>query len=186
MSLLVAGIGTAVGIAGSIFGKSKEASQRRKMDKFVDTQSKNLESWYKKESNTGYLDTAEGSSQYQGLRNMLRENTNRVDESTVKTGGTAESNLAAKGSANKTLADGTRQMAAMGTQRQMTLRNIYQDQKNSYDQMKMGSMNAKADAWGAFAGNAGQVASNWIGVGAATGKDGWGALLKKRNKTETA
>ena len=186
MSLLVAGIGAGVGLIGSIAGKANEAKNRRKVDAFVDTQSKNLESWYKKESNTGYLDTAEGASQHKALKDMLRENTNRVDNSTVKTGGTAESAIAMREAAGKTVADGSRQMAAMGTQRQMTLRNIYQDQKNSYDQMKIGSMNAKADAWSTFANNAGQVASNWIGVGAEGGKAGWGDLLKKRNQIETS
>lgn len=185
MSLLVTGIGAGVSLGASIYGKHREAKERRRLNRFINQQSENLENWYRKESNTNYLDTAEGQSQYQGLRRMLRENTNRVDNSLVKAGGTAEAGVAARESAGKTVADATRQMAGMGTNRQMTLRNIYQGQKNSYDAMKMGAMQGKADAWSTFANNAGGVASSWMGVGAESGEAGWGDLfssLKKRKE----
>lgn len=171
-------VGAGLGLAGSIFGKSKEARERRRLNRFIDTQSKNLDTWYKNESNLNYLDTAEGQSQYQGLKRMLRDNSKRVDNSLIKTGATAESNIAAKESINQTIGDATRQMAGMGTQRQMRLRDIYDNRKSQYDNMKMGMMQARADSWSTFANNAAETMGDWLGIGTESG--GLLNFLKKK------
>lgn len=182
MSLIVAGVLGAVSLAGSIAGKAKEAKERRRSQRFVEEQARLAKDWYTRESSRNYLDTAEGSSQQKVLRDMLRENTNRVDNSLVKTGGTAESAIAQKEAAGKTLADGTRQMAAMGTQRKMTLHQIYQGQKDKYDGMKIANMNAKGDAWSTFAENSGTVMNSAIKAGGASSEGGWSDLFKKKKE----
>lgn len=168
----------AAGIGGGIFAKNQEAKRRRSMNQWIDQQSAEAKSYFDRESNTDYVDTAEGSSAVQGLRKMLRENNNRVDNSSIQTGATHESKLAAKEQANDTLASGMSQIAALGGQRKNNLRQQYLTQKANLDGLKYQSMGAAANA-------SGNVASNLFGMGtqalSSFGADGgFKGLFKKK------
>lgn len=161
--------GALVGTGASIFGKSKEAQARRKFDKWVTNQSNKLESWYAKEKNTDYLDTAEGKSISEGLKKTLKDQSKKRKEGAIKTGGSHEAEVASKEKAYESLGDSFRKLAGMGTQRKANLRREYMQQKSNLDNIKMGNMQGKANSWSTFANNAGSVAGNWIGVGAENG-----------------
>lgn len=183
MSLIVAGIGLAASVAGNAIAKSKEAKEQRKMDAFLARRAREAEDFYRKESNTNYLDTAEGQSQYQTLRRMLRENTNRVDNSVVKTGASAESQVAAKASAGRSAAEGAAGMAAAGTQRKDGLRREYMGQMAGLDQANMGRMQARAESWSNMASNASELGGRFIDLGAED-KEGWSGLFDKLKKNK--
>lgn len=186
MSLIVAGVGLAASLIGSAVSKSKEAKEQRKIDAFLAKRSREAEDFYRKESSTNYLDTAEGQSQHQALRRMLRENANRVDNSVVKTGASAESQVAAKESAGKIAAEGAANMAAAGTARKDNLRRDYMAQRAGLDQANMGRMQARAESWSNVASNAAGLATDFIGLGSESGKDGegWSELFSKLKKNK--
>lgn len=161
--------GALVGTGASIFGKHKEAQAQRKFDRWVSDQSNKLEAWYAKESNTDYLDTAEGKSISEGLKKTLKENSKRTKEGAIKTGGSHEAEVASKEQAYESLGDSFRKIAGMGTQRKENLRREYMGQKQNLDNLRMGRMKQEADSWSTFANNAGKTASSWVGVGAEGG-----------------
>ena len=181
MSLIVAGVGLAASLIGSAVAKKKEADQQRKMDAFLARRTREAGDFYRKESNTNYLDTAEGQSQYQALRRMLRENTNRVDNSVVKTGASAESQVAAKASAGRSAAEGAAGMAAAGTRRKDSLRRDYMTQMAGLDQTNMSRMQARAESWSNMASNASELGGRFIDLGA-EGEGGWAGLFDKLKK----
>lgn len=183
MSLIVAGIGLAASVAGNAIAKSKEAKEQRKIDAFLAKRSREAEDFYRRESNTNYLDTAEGQSQYQALRRMLRENATRVDNSVVKTGASAESQVAAKASAGRSAAEGAAGMAAAGTRRKDSLRRDYMAQMAGLDQANMGRMQARAESWSNMASNASELGGRFIDMGAED-KDGWSDLFDKLKKNK--
>lgn len=155
-------VSSALGAVGSFIGMNQQAKKQRAYERWIKKQQGKLDAWYGKESNTDYIDTAEGQSQYQGLRRMLKENTNRVDNTLIKTGATAESNLAAKEQANETLADATSQMAAQGTQRKNYLTSVYQNQSAKLRGLKSGNMQAGIEGGGNLASNGMGVLSNGL------------------------
>lgn len=183
MSLIVAGVGLAASLAGNAISKSKEAKEQRKIDAFLARRTREAEDFYRKESNTNYLDTAEGQSQYQALRRMLRENANRVDNSVVKTGATAESQVAAKASAGRSAAEGAAGMAAAGTKRKDNLRRDYMAQMAGLDQANMSRMQARAESWSNMASNASELGGRFIDLGAED-KEGWSGLFDKLKKNK--
>lgn len=183
MSLIVAGIGLATSVAGNAIAKSKEAKEQRKMDAFLARRTREAEDFYRKESNTNYLDTAEGQGQYQALRRMLRENSTRVDNSVVKSGATAESKVAAKASAGRSAAEGAAGMAAAGTRRKDNLRRDYMTQMAGLDQANMGRMQARAESWSNMASNASELGGRFIDLGAED-KEGWSGLFDKLKKNK--
>lgn len=183
MSLIVAGVGLAASVAGNAISKSKEAKEQRKIDAFLAKRTQEAENFYRKESNTNYLDTAEGQSQYQALRRMLRENATRVDNSVVKTGASAESRVAAKASAGRSAAEGASGMAAAGTRRKDNLRRDYMAQMAGLDKSNMDRMQARAESWSNMASNASELGGKFIDMGAED-KDGWSALFDKLKKNK--
>jgi hypothetical protein len=154
-------IGTTVfNLGASLFGKSQQAKAQRKYNRWLDGQQTKLDAWYNQEKNTKYMDTAEGQSTYNGLRRLLRENDQRVDNTLVKTGATTEAKLAQKEKAQETMASATSQMAAQDTVRKQNLTNQYQNQSNSLRAMRAGNMqgsisgasNTADNAMGALSG----------------------------------
>lgn len=181
MSLILAGVGAGVSLLASIYGKSREARERRRLNRFIDQQSADLSDWFRKESGTQVLDTAEGQSLYQGLRRTMRDSINRVDNRLVRGGGTAESRVASQQAMGETLAGATRQMAGIGTQRRNQLMNVYQTRKDRLNAMRMGSMQGQADAWSTFANNAASSLGDWLAVGNESGDRGWAGLFSREN-----
>jgi hypothetical protein len=161
--------GTVLSLGSSIFGKHKEAQERNRFNKWVRDQSNKLEAWYKKESNTDYLDTDEGKSISEGIKKTLKDHVKRNKEGAIKTGGSHEAEVASKEQAFESLGDSYRKLAGLGTQRKANLRNQYLQQKSNLDAMKISNMQGKANAWSTFANNAGSVAGSWITTGAENG-----------------
>lgn len=154
-------IGTTVFNAGSaLFGKSKQAKQQRKYNRWLDEQQTKLDAWYGKEKNTSYLDTAEGQNIYNGFRKLLKENDMRVDNSLVKTGGSTEAKLASKGKAQETMGNVAAQMSANDTVRKQQLDSQYISQRNHLQELRGGNMqgaitgasNTADNAMGALSG----------------------------------
>lgn len=184
MSLIVAGVGLATSLIGGAAAKRKEAREQRKMDAFLAKRAREAEDFYRKESNTNYLDTAEGQSQYQALRRMLRENANRVDNSVVKSGATAESKVAAKAAAGRSAAEGAAAMAAAGTKRKDNLRRDYMAQMAGLDSANMSRMQARAESWSNIASNASTLGGQFIDLGAEDKDGGWAGLFDKLKKNK--
>lgn len=159
--LTIAAIGTTgINLVSGLLGKSAQAKKQRKHNQWLDNQQTQLDAWYNKEKNTKYLDTAEGQGIYQGMRRLLKENGNRVDNTLVKTGGTTESRLAANEQANQTLASTASNMAATDTTRKQNLNSQYQGQSGQLRSLRgsnmqsdiAGSANTSANALGALSG----------------------------------
>ena len=150
-------LGTGIGAVQAGIGAYQQGQRQRKYDKWLDGQQTNLDKWYQKENSTQMLDTSEGQSAYQGLKRLLRDNSKRVDNSLVKTGGTAESALAQKQQTNNTLADGMSQISAQGTQRKSQLQNMYMQQNNYLRNMKANNMQASIEGSANMMANGGDT-----------------------------
>ena len=142
----------AVNLGTALFGKSQEAKKQRAYNNWLDKQQSQLDTWYNKEKNTKYLDTAEGSHMYNGMRRLLKERSNMVDNSLVKTGGSAEAKIAANAQAHETLANAAGNMSAKDTQRKQDLNTQYISQNNYLKQLRAGNMQS-AIAGSANTGN---------------------------------
>lgn len=154
-------IGTTLfNVGSSLFGKSEQARQQRKYNRWLDGQQTKLDAWYGKEKNTSYLDTAEGQNIYNGFRKLLKENDRRVDNSLVKTGGSTEAKLASKGKAQETMGNVAAQMSANDTGRKQQLDSQYISQSNHLQELRGGNMqgaitgasNTANNAMGALSG----------------------------------
>ena len=168
----IGAIGAGASLASSIYGKYKEAQARNKYEDWINKQSKKLDSWYAKESNTDFLDTAEGRSTASGLKKTLTANLKNQKEGAIKTGGSHEAEVADKGNAFESLGDSYRKLAGLGSQRKANLRSMYMNQKGQYDAALGGTMQGEANAFSTFANNAGGSISDWINVGVESGA--WG------------
>lgn len=139
---IAAGASTAIDLGSAIFGKTRQAKKQRAYNRWLDRQQTKLDAWYNKEKNTKYLDTAEGSQVYNGMRKLLKDRSNMVDNSLVKTGGTTESKLAANQQANDTLSTTANSLAAQDTARKQHLSSQYNSQNGQIQNMRAGNMQA--------------------------------------------
>lgn len=155
-------IGLGVSAASSMYGMAKAGKERRSYNDWLDRQQREALDWYRKEYNTDYLDTAEGRSQHQMLKTLLKKNYKTIDNSAVKTGATAESNLANKEQSADTLAKATSNLAALGTRRKDSIRREYLSRKSHLDALRGENIQAQSQSWSNFASNAGQLGSSII------------------------
>lgn len=160
--MTIAAIGsTAINLGTALFGSNKAAKRQKAYEKWIDKQQSQLDNWYNKEKNTKYLDTAEGSQIYNGMRNLLKERSNMVDNTLVKTGGTTEAKLAANEQAHQTLAKTAGNMAATDTARKEHLNTQYINQSDYFRKLRagnhkagiQGSTNTTNNALGALGGS---------------------------------
>lgn len=84
-----------------------------------------LSAWYEGEMNTSILDTPLGVAMLSRLQQNQKDNIDRVEGSAARTGGTAESRVAAQGEMSDAFAKALSDMTAMGTQRRDNLRQQY-------------------------------------------------------------
>lgn len=144
--MTIAAIGsTAINLGTAIYGKRKQAKEQRKYNQFLDSQQSKLDGWYAKEKATKYLDTADGQHIYQGMKRMLKENNNRVDNTLVKTGATAESSIAAKQQAQDSLASTASELASKDTAMKQDLNTQYQTQAGTLRSLRIGNMQSAID-----------------------------------------
>lgn len=112
-----------------IFADSKAAKkQAQAIDSYKgDMQGRinDLTAWYEGEMNTNILDTPLGVAMLSRLQQNQKDNIDRVEGSSARTGGTAESRVAAQGEMSDAFAKALSDMTAMGTQRKDNLRQQY-------------------------------------------------------------
>ena len=177
--LLIPAISTGISLKSAFSGKNKQAREQRRYNNWLNNQQRKLDNWYRKENNIDFIDTASGQSQYNGLKRMLKENNERVDNTLVKTGATTESQLAAKEQAHNTLAEATNQMAAQDTHRKQYLSNTYMSQNNVLRGLRGDNYRAAIDGGANTADNG----MSSLGNGLSSLFDSLSTLKKSQAKT---
>lgn len=175
-----------VGLIKGIFGGSKAAKQRKKMDRYLNQQDAENTAYY----NSNYLSDYTQRSDAQNLMKQLRDNLSKVNKRSenmaVVTGATPEQQAIAKEQANKVISDTYSNLGAMGQQWKDQISNRYLTRRENIANQRMGVMGEKAQSYETmrdngldqFSGALGGILGNFgSGGGAASG--GAGALMSQ-------
>lgn len=151
-------IQAAQAITGAVVQGIGAAKNRKKYDALADniTQKKtDLQSMYKQQMATPYTSTAEGANAQRMMRQQAEQASRAASNSAIRTGTSAEAQVAQAAAAQEANANAIGNMAAQGTARQDALRNEMQGQVNAlddqYNNMKLKQIDASNAAYAALA-----------------------------------
>ena len=142
-----AAIGAGVGLLGSIWGGSKAAKQRRKMNQYLNQQDAENKAWY----NANALSDYTQRSDVQNLMRNMRENLTRQNKATSNTaaitGATPEAQAAQKELSNKVISDTYANIGALGQNYKDRVTSQYLARKDNIAGQRMGLMDGKARSY---------------------------------------
>ena len=180
---VVPGIGTAIGgIAGgviglgaSLFGGSKAANERRKMERYLRQQESENQSWYDANALSDYTQRADTQNLMKQLRDNLSRQNKAASNTAVVTGATPEQQAIQKEQSNKVISDTFSNIGAMGQQWKDRITDRYLDRKNALSGQKMGMMEGNATSYENLMNNglnmtAGSLGNIISGLGSLSGK----------------
>lgn len=182
MDPLSLGIGGALSLAGMAYSAIKGGQANRAQEKLLRKQEEENESWYNNRRN--YMDTAEGKSAIEQVREAYEDRAKRDAQSAVVTGATGEAEIANKTEANRAYNDALRQIAAQGSTYARQNEGIYRQNLSSLANSRMQLNQQKAQNAGNLAQNAGNLLGTvaYSGVfGSSTGNTG--PKLNERGRT---
>jgi len=163
----------------SLYGSRKSAQANRNIDNDLARRNSELESWYTKEYNTPYLDTTEGKSTIQILRDNLMNRMKKVDQGNAIKGASDEMAVATADAGQKDFANNVTRLAGYGTQRQDQIGREYRGMKYNLANLGTEILQKKSQNWTDFMNNAANTA---IGASKA---DSAGAFAKWDNKLKS-
>ena len=182
--MIGAAIGAGVGLVGSIFGGSKAAKQRRKMNRYLNEQDAENTAWYNANALSDYTQRADTQNLMKQLRDNLTKQNKTAANMAVVTGATPEQQAVAKEQSNKVISDTFSNIGAMGQQWKDRVTDKYQARRENIANQRMGIMNDKAKSYenlmntglNMISGSVGSLYGGGSGAGASSGAGG-GAMM---------
>lgn len=107
---------TAAGVAGSVFGGYEASKSMHRVRQMLRQQQRDNQNWYDRRMNQDFSQTAEAQEAMRRTREYAEELGRRAEGSLAVSGGTEESQVAAKAAAAKAVGDTQAAIAAGGTQ----------------------------------------------------------------------
>jgi predicted phage tail protein len=144
----------AVGLASKLYGGIKSAQANKEAQAQLDKQFEQNEAFYNNRVNKNFLETNAAKGVVEQLRKNFQNQTKQIDSKTAVTGGTAESNIAAKTAATEQVNDGLNQVAQQGTGYQLAAEGQYKNTQSDLYRQRMALNREKS-----------QNASNIMGAG---------------------
>lgn len=158
---------TGVSVIGSLIGTLGSARANRNITGQINKRQSELQTWYDREYNTNYLDTEEAKSTIQILRDQLKEQMKKVDQSNVIRGASDEARVATAERLNKGLGQNITQLAGYGTRYKDMIRREYQGLKQNLDILQLENLQNKSQQWSNLSNNAMKAG---VGFAEAAGK----------------
>lgn len=151
-------IGSAVGVAGSIFGGISASKAMNRMKKNIEAQRKQNQDWYDRRYNEDATQRADAQRILTQTEQSIKNRNQQAAGSQAVMGGTDESTAAAKAANNQALADATSQIAVNADARKDQIEQTYQQNEANYvnqlNQLEQGKASAIAGAVQGVAGAA--------------------------------
>jgi len=146
-NMIGAAIGAGIGLAGSIFGGSKAAKQRRKMNRYLNEQDAENKAWYNANALSDYTQRSDTQNLMKQLRDNLTKQNKTAANMAVVTGATPEQQAVAKEQSNKVISDTFSNIGAMGQQWKDRVTDKYQSRRENIANQRMGLMQQKAQSY---------------------------------------
>lgn len=151
-------IGSAFGVAGSIFGGISASKAMNRMKKNIEAQRKQNQDWYDRRYNEDATQRADAQRILTQTEQSIKNRNQQAAGSQAVMGGTDESTAAAKAANNQALADATSQIAVNADARKDQIEQTYQQNEANYvnqlNQLEHGKASAIAGAVQGVAGAA--------------------------------
>ena len=145
-------------LAANAFGAKKSAQANKAIERQIANRESELETWYNKEYNQSYLDSAESKSAVTILRNQIREQMKKVDQNNAITGASDERRVATADKANQHYQDLISKLAGYGTRYKDSLRREYMYGKTGIENLELANLQGKSQNWSNLMSNASNVA----------------------------
>lgn len=162
LTMIAAGSAIA-GLAGSLFGSSKAARERKKMNRYLDQQEADNKAWYNANALGDYTQRSDVQALMGQLRNSLVKKNKAAANTAVVTGATTEQQAVEKEQSNKVLADAWSQMGAMGQQWKDKVTDRYLARKQELAGQRMGVAQSAAQGGENLMSNGLGMAGNIFG-----------------------
>ena len=162
----------------SWYGSKKSAQANRNIDNDLARRNRDLDTWYNREYNTPYLDTNEGKSTIQILRDDYIKRMKKVDQGNAIKGASDEMAVATADAGQQNFANNVTRLAGYGTQRQDQIGREYRGMKYNLDNLGMQNLQKKAQNWETFMDNASNAQQGFLKADAAGVFDKWDGTLK--------
>ena len=154
-------IGSAIGVAGSIFGGISASKAMNRMKKNIEAQRKQNQDWYDRRYNEDATQRADAQRILTQTEQSIKNRNQQAAGSQAVMGGTDESTAAAKAANNQALADATSQIAVNADARKDQIEQTYQQNEANYvnqlNQLEQGKASAIAGAVQGVAGAASSI-----------------------------
>jgi hypothetical protein len=151
-------IGSALGVAGSIFGGISASKAMKRVKKNIEAQRQQNQDWYDRRYNEDATQRADAQRILTQTEESIKNRNQQAAGSQAVMGGTDESVAAAKAANNQALADATSQIAANADARKDKIEQTYRTNDANYvnqlNQLEQGKANAIAGAVQGVAGAA--------------------------------
>lgn len=157
------GVGGALSLAGMAYSAIKGGKANKANEALISKQEQENEAWYN--NNRDYMNTVQGKSAVEQVREAYEDRAKRDAQSAVVTGATAETEIAQKTAQNEAYNDALRQIASQGAQYAQQNEGIYRQSLQNLVGQKMAINQQKAQN----AANMGQNIGNLMGTAAYAG-----------------
>jgi hypothetical protein len=150
-------IGTILALGSTLasrYGSYKSAQANKNIDNDLARRNRDLDTWYNREYNTPYLDTIEGKSTIQILRDNYLERMKKVNQGNAIKGASDEMAVATADAGQRNFANNVTRLAGYGTQRQDQIGREYRGTKYNLESLGMQNLQKKAQNWETFINNA--------------------------------
>lgn len=141
-------IGSAIGVAGAIFGGVSASKAMKKAQQNVEAQRRKNQDWYDRRYNEDATQRADAQRILTMTEERIKNRNRQAAGSAAVMGGTDESVAAAKAANNQALADATSQIAAAADARKDNIEATYLQNDNAFNEQLNELEAGKAQAIG--------------------------------------
>jgi hypothetical protein len=145
-------------VAGQGFSALMNARANRKAEEMLQGRIKGLENSLSLEENSNFLNSEEAAGVMERLREQMGQMTRRNERNAMKSGQTAEAQIAGQDAANKVYGKSLSDLAIYGRQKKDQNAFRYRNMLSSLYNQEQGLQKAKADNWT-------QMGENWSNMG---------------------
>lgn len=144
---IAAAVSGGIGLIGSIFGGSKAAKQRRKMNRYLNQQDAENTAFYNANALSDYTQRADAQNLMKQLRDNLTKTNKRAENMAVVTGATPEQQAIQKEQSNKVISDTYASLGAIGQRYKDNVTNRYLARRENIADQRMGMMGKRAESY---------------------------------------
>lgn len=167
---IIMGLITLASTGAQMATQSKSRKEMKTYQKQLERRNSDYQAWFDSEYKRDFLDTEQGRSTLNQLGMTLKNTLNNNQNAAVRTGATAETQVAAQGQAQDVFAQALNQLTSQGTQYKQNLRNSYDYNIQNYLRPLDALQTGKVANWNQLGG---QIGDSGAGLITALGSIDW-------------